>query len=111
MKINHLSNLTVHSGSQFHEPLYKQLKQVCAICVDQKLIADKTWNLITLVKKNGKFQFPGLGTHQLSKCPRVGKEEEGKCPTPRIITYQHRKDFKAELFYFFLFCFERFTSG
>ena len=51
MKINHLRDLTVHSGSQLHELLYKQLKQIRAICVDHKLIALKTWNLITL----GKF--------------------------------------------------------
>ena len=51
MKISHLSNLTVHSGSQFHEPsVQTELKQVCAICVDHKLVAHKTWNLITLVK-------------------------------------------------------------
>ena len=39
MKIKHYSDLTVHSGSQLHELLYKQLKQICAICVDHKLIA------------------------------------------------------------------------
>ena len=34
-------------------------------------------------------QFPGVGTHKLSKCPRVETKNEGKCPAPGIVAFQN----------------------
>ena len=34
-------------------------------------------------------EFPGMGTHELSKCPGVGTNKGGKCPAPEIVAFQH----------------------
>ena len=37
--------------------------------------------------KMGKF--PGVGTHKLSKCPRLRTKKDEKCPVPEIVDIQH----------------------
>ena len=34
-------------------------------------------------------QIPGVGTHELSKCPGVVMKKEGKCLSPEIVAFQH----------------------